>query len=135
MSTIAWVMSLPQFVLAVFVGIYSLRAHRAAQDIMHNHPKSAGRHGNFAQMAFLLTVAYVLIQVEWAMSQQFGYAPTLADVLSTLWDLMVLACLLMWSLTAYEQSKDKLVPRTPCRECPCPSSKDNSDASAPAPTV
>ena len=118
MSAIAWILSIPQFVMVTVVGVYSLRAHRAAQDIMADHPKSAGRLGNYAQLAFLLAVAYVLIQVEWAMSQSTAFSPTLADVLTTAWDLMVLTCLLIWSLSAYEQAKDKLTPTTPCRPCP-----------------
>jgi len=118
MSPISWIMSLPLFLLCTVVGICALRAHRAAQDIMVGHPKSAGRLGNFSQLSFMLSMGGILAQALWALSQDSNYQPNLADVVSVLWGILVFICLLVWNITVFETAKDKLVPTRPCRPCP-----------------
>lgn len=118
MSTIAWVMSLPQFILVAMVVILGFRAHRASEEIRKTSPKAAGRIGNFSQGVILMAIAYILTQGCWASSQPADYRPVLADVVSTAWELLMLVHLLVWIIVVYEVAKDRLAPKKACRPCP-----------------
>lgn len=110
----------PQIIVAALVIFFSMRTHAQAISIWERHPKTAARTTSLTHGSFLLALAYVFIQVNWAMSMPEHWVPSTLDLCNVAWDFVVMICLLMWSLTAGETVKDRMKPeeRKPCRPCP-----------------
>ena len=117
MSIAAWVLAIPQFIMAVVALCAAVQNHRQAMQVRGFRPNLASRMAKRSAGAIFIIVAYIPATLEWLLEQPDGYIPSVSTVAQYVWDFCVFLCIYEWlKISSVEMTTEKSRPA--CRPCP-----------------
>ena len=117
MSIAAWVLAIPQFIIAIIAFYMAVQNHKLAIDIRDDRPALSSRMAKRSAGAIFIIAAYIPATIGWLLEQKQGYIPSVATVAQYVWDFCVFLCIYEW-LKVSGQVMQQESKRPACRACP-----------------
>lgn len=117
MSVAAWLLAIPQFIMAVVVFTMAIQNHGMAIDLRDKRPAISSRMAKRSAGAIFIIAAYIPATVGWLLEQPKGYIPSVSTVAQYVWDFCVFLCIYEW-LKISSHAMTQEVEQKACRACP-----------------
>ena len=117
MSIAAWLLAIPQFIVASAALVSAIKNHLQAMDIKGSRPDLSTRMAKRSAGAIVIIVAYFPATIGWLLDQPSNFIPSITTVACFLWDFCVFFALYEWlKISGDEMTTEKNRPAC----CPCP---------------